>query len=514
MDIKSLKKFIEKHWVVITLSVIVIFGFILRIFHLGDQSYWIDEGFTLNAVLETLEKGYPILDSGKPYSRELLNTYLIAGSVKLFGFNPWAARIVSVLFGTGFIALIYFFVKKLFQNKKLALLSSFLVSVSYWEIAWSRQSRMYVVLQFFFFLSLYLFWGLLEKFSWRRSFLFIATTMCAIYSHHFGWFLLVIYLLMLFVKYFNPNQLRKFKFALKNKKFVWAVFLFLVILVPFLAYKFYSIYLGRFDSVTVSGDNRLTAGLYVINIMKIYGHIIILALISLSLEIYQRGKKDLLQIIFLFAIYVIPFSFIIFSTDLVHLRYMFFIYPVLLVLISMLTLNVIRFLFVFIKGRSAKKITVLIVLALLLFGLGGQLVVWPQVHYELERRTPQPDFKGAYEAIRVIGLTEDDKIISSFPHMDRVYLDQTSFWLAISLSGKSVDLEKNIISGRNSYTNTPILKDLNHLDDIKNESGGYIILDSLAMNRLGDVVVDKIKENTKLIWSSFDGYNSIIVLRF
>ena len=101
---------------IILLCLITLYGFILRIYNLDAQSYWIDEGYTLNATLSTLEKGFPVLDSGFHYTRGLLHTYLIAGSIKIGGLNPWSTRIMSVLFGTGFIVLIFFFTKKIFKG--------------------------------------------------------------------------------------------------------------------------------------------------------------------------------------------------------------------------------------------------------------------------------------------------------------------------------------------------------------------------------------------------------------
>jgi len=69
-------------------SIIIIYGLFLRVYKIDQQSYWIDEGYTLNAVLSTLEKGYPILDSDKIYGPHyLLNNYLITGAAKLGGFK-------------------------------------------------------------------------------------------------------------------------------------------------------------------------------------------------------------------------------------------------------------------------------------------------------------------------------------------------------------------------------------------------------------------------------------------
>ncbi|HNQ45311.1 MAG TPA: hypothetical protein PKI58_03160, partial [bacterium] len=98
------------------LAIIIFYGLFLHFYKIGEQSYWIDEGYTLNAVLSTLEKGYPILDSGQVYGKNyLLNNYLITGVVKLGGFNPIATRSVAAVFGAGVIFLIYLLGKKFFN---------------------------------------------------------------------------------------------------------------------------------------------------------------------------------------------------------------------------------------------------------------------------------------------------------------------------------------------------------------------------------------------------------------
>ena len=135
---------------------ITLYGFILRIYNLGYQSFWYDEGYSVNAALCMLERGLPILPSGHFYSTGILNTSLIASSIGLFGVNEFSARLPSVLFGVLIIPLVFFFVKRI-GGKRLALLTAFLVTFSMLEIAWSRQARMSQQLQFFYILSLYFF---------------------------------------------------------------------------------------------------------------------------------------------------------------------------------------------------------------------------------------------------------------------------------------------------------------------------------------------------------------------
>ena len=104
----------------ILFGAILFAGLFLRLVDLGFQSLWIDEGFSINAAQAIIAHGYPILNSGKIYTSSPLNTTIIAGAIKIFGldpFNPWTARLPSVAFGIGVVALVYFFTRHIFQNK-------------------------------------------------------------------------------------------------------------------------------------------------------------------------------------------------------------------------------------------------------------------------------------------------------------------------------------------------------------------------------------------------------------
>jgi len=514
MDIKSLKKFIKKHWVTITLSVIVIFGFILRIFHLGDQSYWIDEGFTLNAVLETLEKGYPILDSGVHYARELLNTYLIAASVKLFGFNPWATRIVSVLFGTGFIVLIYFFVRDLFQNKKMALLASFLVSVSYWEIVWSRQARMYVLLQFFFFASLYTFWLLMDKYSHKRMILLSFSTLAACLCHPFGYLLLIIYVLIGVLNFINPLekkkilQKRRSKVILNIQRYKWYYLIFSVIVIPLVGIEFYKIFLVRYFDNGLGISDNYTTFLYLKGLVQFYTIPVVLTLLGLFLYISRENK--LFVGFYLFLSYLLPFFIVIRTTNLFHLRYLFFIFPILLIFSAYFIYQVLVF------GSKTKYLVYLVIILLIAGAVGVRdFVVWPRPIYQLEFRTPNPNFTKAYRVIRESGWQDNRSVIvSPYTQMDMVYLGKTDFYLPISLTGLEDGLKGQIMrDNRNVYNNSPVIQSNSDLKQLHSGEATFIVIDAMARQRINIETLEYILGNTELIWQDIRGLNSIWVYR-
>lgn len=67
-----------------------------------------------------------------------LYTYIAIPSVFVFGLNEFAVRLPGAVFGVLSIVTTYLFVRELFKNEKLALISSFLLAVSPWSISLSR----------------------------------------------------------------------------------------------------------------------------------------------------------------------------------------------------------------------------------------------------------------------------------------------------------------------------------------------------------------------------------------
>lgn len=181
-----------------TIILLLIAGFILRIYDLGAQSFWLDESISSIAAMALLEKGMPILPSGFLYSRAILDTFLIASSFKMLGINEFAARIPSVLFGTLTILLVYFLCSK-WGNKRIGIIAALLVAFSVWEIAWSRQARMYQQLQFFYILSLYLFYEFIRNKSIKNLAILVLSFLGAVMSHVFGYALIPVFLAYLVV---------------------------------------------------------------------------------------------------------------------------------------------------------------------------------------------------------------------------------------------------------------------------------------------------------------------------
>lgn len=68
-----------------------------------------------------------------------LYMYLSMPGIAVFGLNEFTVRIPSALFGSLMVLVIYFLVKQIFKNSKMALLAAFLLALSPWDLMISRQ---------------------------------------------------------------------------------------------------------------------------------------------------------------------------------------------------------------------------------------------------------------------------------------------------------------------------------------------------------------------------------------
>ncbi|RCV64845.1 4-amino-4-deoxy-L-arabinose transferase [Methanophagales archaeon] len=177
----TIDRFISKYGLLF-LSFLIAIGFYLRFNNLGTLSFWVDEITTTYAAIGLLEQGTPVMPSGMPYTRSILNTGIIAFFFEIFGISEFSARSVSVIFGTLMIPLVYMMGAKV-ANKRVGLLAAVLITFSVWEIVWAREARMYAQFQFFYLLTAYLFFLGLDKNN-HKALLFSAIAfVCAWYSH-------------------------------------------------------------------------------------------------------------------------------------------------------------------------------------------------------------------------------------------------------------------------------------------------------------------------------------------
>ena len=130
------------------LILIIFLAFFLRFYKIGEippSLYW-DEaslGYNAYSILKTAHDEHgqflPVTNFAafgdyKPPGY----VYLTVPSIAIFGFDEFAIRFPSALFGVLTVIVTYFITKKLFQNEYVAQLSAFFLAISPWHLQLSR----------------------------------------------------------------------------------------------------------------------------------------------------------------------------------------------------------------------------------------------------------------------------------------------------------------------------------------------------------------------------------------
>ncbi len=168
-----------KTWILIFI-IIIIAGF-LRAYNIKSlpPGLYPDEAMNGNNALEAISTGNWKVFYPENNGREGLFINIQGLSIETFGNEPWALRIVSVIFGTLTVLGVYFLAKELFVklsrrfgrdsdftseqtenkiiplNQKIALLSAFLIATSFWHINFSRIGFRAIMAPFFLTWALY-----------------------------------------------------------------------------------------------------------------------------------------------------------------------------------------------------------------------------------------------------------------------------------------------------------------------------------------------------------------------
>lgn len=528
---------LKKHWI---LSFLLIIGFFLRIWNLGTQSLWFDESISSIAALALLEKGRPIFDSGFLYSRAILNTVFIAASFKIFGVSEFAGRFPSVIFGVLTIGLVYVIGTK-WGNKRVGIIAAILLTFSVWEIAWSRQARMYQQLQFFYILSLYLFYELWASKNIRILLPLGLSFAAALLSHIFGYSLLVIFLLYLFLYYCIENRGK-----ILSKKIDWKKNIFplaIAGLCLLILAKNLDIIFNVLHTKVNYYDN------YIYLLKKDLGLFLFLAVPGGTVIVEKDWKKGLLLILAI----VLPLYFIFFHVLLFATRYLYFVTPLLFLLIGFFLDFLISFLQkqlerVFFQtsgtrnsakpgfmSRALKRISIskvstsdkqnlskkpnvvkrdrkfinrkflrknismIFIFSILICSLhySSAFTYTPKTYYDLGVNAPQSNFKEAYACVKA-NWSENDVIISAWTAPAKYYLGKNDYWLAFNVDGRGAENYLNEGTSQDVYTNASAIKDVQELGAVINNSErGWIVVDNLAWQKLSSDIKNYINKYTR-----------------
>jgi len=170
-------------------------GTFLRLLRLGSNSLWFDESLSVwlaNRSLGDVLLIQPRVDVHPPLYYLILSLW-----IKLFGSGEFQVRLLPAIFGVASVPLLYIVVKNLFRNSSIALVSTFILSISPFHVYYSQESRMYSLLTFFVLLSIFFMTKMLSIGNQKEragktlfySIGYVLSTAAALYCHNIALFL-------------------------------------------------------------------------------------------------------------------------------------------------------------------------------------------------------------------------------------------------------------------------------------------------------------------------------------
>lgn len=165
-----------------TLLVILLAGLGLRLYRLTWQSVWDNEAFSLTVShLPFHEMTAKIV---KDIVHPPLHYYLLHGVFREFGFGDFQARLVSAVFGTITVGVVFLMAQYLFDTST-GLLAAMLMAVSQLGIMYSQEARPYAMAGCFSACAIYCFCIAWRERRWLAWCGFIGFAILMLYTQYF-----------------------------------------------------------------------------------------------------------------------------------------------------------------------------------------------------------------------------------------------------------------------------------------------------------------------------------------
>ena len=474
------------------------------------KSLWIDEWYSNLTSLIISKKWIPLYDSGYWDGSYLFFHYLQAFIFKIFWYSPEISRILPFIFWILSLIFIYKISKIVFNNKVVAYSTIFITFFSYYYIVAITQARYYSVMIFLFFTSLYFILKFYKNPNIKSFFISINIIFFSIIFHVYLYCLLPIFLLSLLFLFFQKNCYKKIQEFFKNNyKFIFLAFINFII--------FYTImkFVNPWQSISSINQVISLANLdytewYIRFFIHNYALLFIITFLWIFISVFLKKFKEIYILLFSFWF---PFFVISKYVFMYATRYVYFLIP----LVVILWIWIIYILCENIKSRYLKFTMFFMFLFFSIF--------WIKFNFDFQKipsmndiYAPEPNFSWAYKSILQDTSNKLDQvnIVSSFPHMDYLYLWKSDYYIYIDETWIWIKPEDNfyIKNWKNIFTNAQTIFSVEDLKKYEWNKKTYIILEQVSLNRLRNTDILKyIKDNYKIIFRDQKDYNIIEVYK-
>jgi len=313
----------------ILLGLVTLLAAALRFYHLGEWSYFVDELHTWHDTTHHYTR--PLISLLYPGSRQAF-WLLTKLSLDTFGTHAISLRLVPSIFGILTIPLVYFPFRALF-DRRIAMLTVFLLAISQWHIYMSQMARWYtleVLFVYFALISLYIF---IERNSFRYFLGYLILSYIALTIHLTGGFAFIIGFMYLALLLIIP-KIRPENFDTRK---IVSFLCIPVLLSPVLLGWFFR-FLEEWEA-SKELHGAFGGDFFIKVLYQMTPSIGVMALVGLALLLKSKDRKGVFFSVYCLFPFVALNVFPIFELS-VGTRYMLFTLPGILVLTSYLCIYV------------------------------------------------------------------------------------------------------------------------------------------------------------------------------
>lgn len=186
-------------------------------------------------------KSFPINLIAWGSGQNAVYAYLCIPFIKLFGLSAFTTRLPSLILGILTLPLMYLVTKKLFNNKKIALLSMFTLAVMPWHIMISRWALESNIFPFFFLLGTY-FLVASSREKMKHMYISVAIYAFSMYTYATSYFFMPLFLLSMI-----PYLMKVKNISIKD--LIILIVVFTVLILPIILLVLINIF--NLDEITI-----------------------------------------------------------------------------------------------------------------------------------------------------------------------------------------------------------------------------------------------------------------------
>lgn len=185
-----------RSWIIV--SILIVANFVLKGLYLEFNSLAGDEPYSVyHAQMDLI----PVLDYLASGNNPPLYEIMLHFWIDLFGISEFSVRFPSLIFSGASVFFMYQIGKK-YLNEKIAIYACLIFILSNYQLSFAHEARTYALLGLLSLASVYYYLGIVidkEGGSRKQLIGYIIATALLVYSHYFGFFIIVAQLLYLLI---------------------------------------------------------------------------------------------------------------------------------------------------------------------------------------------------------------------------------------------------------------------------------------------------------------------------